>query len=311
MKVCFFGIGSIGKKHIENLRKVCSSQKIDLTIDALRTGNSKYKDEIGSIVNNQFFKISDLKHDYDAVFICNPTSLHYETLKLTKNLSNNFFVEKPIFDKEYNIVHLDLNEHANYYVACPLRFKQTLQKLQQIIANEKVNCARIICSSYLPDWRQGVDYRTSYSAKASMGGGVSIDLIHEIDYMVWLLGFPQKVNNVKGQFSDLEIDSNDISTYIFEYENMIAEVHLDYFGIKAKREIEIFTNDKYIIADLLNDSLAITEKQSRKTQEIKNLANDFYLDEMEYFVSIINQKNKSINNLNQAAKILHLAKGRI
>ena len=71
--------------------------------------------------------------------------------------------------------------------------------------------ARVICSSYLPDWRPGVDYRTVYSAHKALGGGVTIDLIHEWDYLVDLFGVPQKLYNFKGTYSDLEIDSDDLS----------------------------------------------------------------------------------------------------
>ncbi len=62
-------------------------------------------------------------------------------------------------------------------------------------------CARVICSSYLPDWRPGVDYRTVYSAHKAMGGGVTIDLIHEWDYLVELFGVPQQLYNFKGTYS--------------------------------------------------------------------------------------------------------------
>ena len=58
-------------------------------------------------------------------------------------------------------------------------------------------CARVICSSYLPDWRPGVDYRTVYSAHKAMGGGVTIDLIHEWDYLVELFGVPEQLYNFK------------------------------------------------------------------------------------------------------------------
>ena len=60
----------------------------------------------------------------------------------------------------------------------------------------------------------GVDYRTVYSARRAMGGGVTIDLIHEWDYLVDLFGRPQEVYNFKGTYSELEIDSDDLSVYI-------------------------------------------------------------------------------------------------
>lgn len=75
-----------------------------------------------------------------------------------------------------------------------------------------------------------MDYRTVYSAHKDMGGGVTIDLIHEWDYLVELFGKPEKMYNFKGTYSHLEIDSDDLSVYIAQYPTLLCEVHLDYFG---------------------------------------------------------------------------------
>ena len=68
---------------------------------------------------------------------------------------------------------------------------------QEALPALSVYSARVLCSSYLPGWRPGVDYRTVYSAHKDMGGGVTIDLIHEWDYLVELFGKPEKMYNFK------------------------------------------------------------------------------------------------------------------
>jgi predicted dehydrogenase len=55
-----------------------------------------------------------------------------------------------------------------------------------------LHSVRIECQSYLPEWRPNRDYRECYSARADEGG-VLRDLIHEIDYAVWLFGRPQEL----------------------------------------------------------------------------------------------------------------------
>lgn len=84
-----------------------------------------------------------------------------------------------------------------------------------------------------------------------MGGGVAIDLVHEWDYLTWLMGFPQEVRYFGGTYSALEIDSDDLAVYMGRYSNRIVELHLDYFGRRSQRTLELFTAGEVITLDLL------------------------------------------------------------
>ena len=47
---------------------------------------------------------------------------------------------------------------------------------------EKIS-VHINCHSYLPNWRKGVDYSKSNTAKRKYGGGALLELSHELDYL--------------------------------------------------------------------------------------------------------------------------------
>lgn len=304
MKILFVGLGSIGIRHLENIIKIIKKNNIKVKIDALRSNNSQLPISVEDYIEHQFTELGDT--NYDIAFITNPTVYHYEKIKELKNKVKFFFIEKPIFDKtSYSNSDLGLNS-TNSYVACPIRHTKIYKELKNIIKDFKLFSVRITCSTYLPNWRPSIDYRKNYSAIKGMGGGVSIDLIHEIDYMVDLFGFPQEVYNISGQFSNLEIDSDDLSVYIAKYEDKICEVHLDYFGRKSTRMIECFTDKGTLIADFIEGSIRLP------SEEVLNLneePNEKYLVEMEYFLNLYTNKVDNINDPNKALKVLSVALG--
>lgn len=306
MKICIVGLGSIGKRHIKNIEKVLMSRKISFEIDALRSNNKVLPDEITSLINNEYYSYEKLPNDYDIAFITNPTVLHYETIGKLLAKTKHMFIEKPVFDSvDYDFEHLKINKNNVYYVACPIRHKEIIQYVKKIIESKKIISARAICSSFLPRWREGIDYRCVYSAKKALGGGVSIDLIHEWDYLTYLFGLPKNVYNIKGKYSALEIDCDDISVYIANYIDKVIEVHLDYIGQKLERKLELFTNQSRIDVDLIENNIVIY-KNYKVENEITFPNEDFYLNEMNYFFDCIYGEKSNFNTIDNALSVLKL-----
>ena len=303
VKICFFGMGSIGKRHLNNLIKILNKRKIEFEIDVVKR-KKELDDEVKNHINN-IYKINEFEPNfYDIVFIVNDTSAHIETLNLMKNYSNNFFIEKPL---SINARKININDYKDkkIYIACPMRYSNVIEYLKKEIDFSKVYSVRAICSTYLPGWRPTIDYRNNYGAKKELGGGVTLDLIHEWDYLTYLLGFPEKIFNLNKKVSHLEINSDDLSIYIAKYKDKLVELHLDYFGRIPIRKVEFFLKEGTVIGDFIKNTITLEDNR-----EI-NLSDDVddYIKEMNNFLDIIfNQKN-NFNNLEHAYKVLKLIKG--
>lgn len=298
MKVIFFGLGSIGKRHLMNLFAYGDEHSVNFDISAFTSSGNQEFPEIKYIEKKE-----QLDEHYDLAFITNPTFKHFETLELIGNKANFIFMEKPVFSKS---IQLDskLRSKKNIYVAAPLRYKKIMDVVRKQITDIEVFSGRVICSTYLPDWRKNVDYRKNYSAFRDMGGGVELDCIHELDYVTNLFGFPSQVKKQFGKFSNLEIESNDLATYLLIYEDKILEVHLDYFGKKPKREFELFTELGIIKVDLLNNMMSVNGVVIDQENEDSN---EMYQRELCYFLEEVVANKNNWNDLNHANEVLKIA----
>ncbi len=307
MKVLFVGIGSIGTRHLNNLTQLAQQRGLTLEIDALRSSLRPLPPEVTSKLRRQIIGFDDPEH-YDLAFITNPTHLHAMALQELAGKVDCFFIEKPIFDgTDYDLERMGLDWAQKAYVAAPMRWCGVMLALKQLLPQLRPYSARVICSSYLPDWRPGVDYRTVYSAHKDMGGGVTIDLIHEWDYLVDLFGRPEKMYNLKGTYSELELDSDDLSIYIAQYPTMLAEVHLDYFGRSYRRSIELLCQDGTVTADFGAGTLTLADGT---VQHYEEPVNQRYLREMEYFLNYAEKgAGPSVNDPATALDVLRLTLG--
>lgn len=196
----------------------------------------------------------------DGVIISNPTGSHYASLKTLKqaNFDGAILVEKPLFECKRDFTPLN---STNVHVAYNLRYHPVIQRAKELIADKPFYSAQFHVGQYLPDWRPGTDYTMSYSAHKGQGGGVLRDLSHELDLALWLLGPWKRVSALGGQFSDLEIDSDDVFTILMENERCPAStVHVDYLNRSPRRGFDINAGDLSLRGDLINSTLEINGK---------------------------------------------------
>lgn len=308
MRICFVGVGSIATRHIRNLKEVFGE---NIKIDILRSGKgTDIQEDVKAYINSVYHSFEELPKGYDVIFITNPTKMHYETLQKYSENTKNFFIEKPVFETgKEELKILEKVKGKICYVACPLRHTNVIQYLKNNIDLQDIYSVRCISSSYLPDWRSGVDYRNTYSAKKSLGGGVSIDLIHEWDYLSYLFGEPKRVSSFIGKKSHLEIDSDDIAIYIAEYEDKYIELHLDYFGRVPTRKIELYCKKDVVEADLIEQKVIY-----RKENRVVNLEEErdsYQKKELIHFFNILNGNCLNDNTIEHACRTLRITRGNI
>ena len=310
-QIAFVGMGSIGKRHLNNVCQLITTQGNTCSIDLYRSSITReLPEDVEVLVSNQYLCSQEVQREYDMVFITNPTSLHLDTAIKFRPFTKAFFIEKPVFSSsevEENVIAL-LDEIPSY-VACPLRYNPVLQYVKQNVELEKVISVRAISSSYLPDWRPGQDYRQTYSAHTELGGGVDIDLIHEWDYLTWIFGMPTKCLGIAGRFSNLEINSNDTALYVAKNDKLTYELHLDYFGRKIQRTLDIFTQDETIQCDIVGGTISYLKEG--RTLDFNSERNAFQMAEIQHFFDIVEGRTANDSSVKHGVEVLKLTKAKI
>jgi predicted dehydrogenase len=299
MKVLIIGLGSIAKKHIKALLEtdpLCRIYALRSSPDATPEPN---------VIN-----IAELSecNDPDFIIISNPTALHADAIKSVLKLKRPLFIEKPPFHiiEDAEIILPLLPKDIITYTAFNLRFLECLQYLKEKIKIEDVQEVNVYCGSYLPEWRS-TDYKKSYSAQDSMGGGVHLDLIHELDYITWIFGAPQDIRKTLRSQSAIDVNSVDYANYVLTYPGFAVNIVLNYYRRDPKRSCEILLKDTTLLADLMKNS--ITDLLgSKEIFSSKQTVQDTYLQQMKYFINCTKKNTSPFNSLKESVETLKLAK---
>lgn len=301
MKLLFIGLGSIAKKHIKSIHS------IDRNIEIHGLRHSTASNEIVGV--KSYYSWNEINFKPDGILICNPTNLHEESIYRAIKFSCPIFIEKPSMHQLSNSEDLlnvvELNNIITY-VGLDLRFHPSLLFLKLYLETEElfINEVNIYCGSYLPEWRENIDFRDSYSSKPDLGGGVHLDLIHEIDLCYWLFGMPLKVNSIVKSKSSLQIHSVDYANYVLEYENFCASIILNYFRRDYKRQVEIVTDQKTIVLDLISGVVKDSEGNILFCREFTY--DEIYKNQMSHFINCIKNQSNSINSLRESLEVLKI-----
>lgn len=306
------GYGSIGKRHVENLRKITNHEILVCT-----------KNKQANILKKSGIKVFQniekcLKENPDVGIICNETSYHVDTaIKLAKNHCH-IFIEKPLSNSLKNLTSLSNLVKKNNLVTmigCDMRFHKCILKIYDIISSGKLGKIISVQSqngSYLPSWHPYEDYRKSYASRKNLGGGVVLTLIHEIDYLSWFFGYPSGVLAHVEKLSDLKISTEDFAAIILKFDKkIVAEVHLDYFQKIESRYCKIIGTKGMVYWNSTSNSIIYFNNLTNKRSTIfkyKNFKrNNQFVDELNYFLDCVKNHHPSFNNLDDGIKTLKIA----
>ena len=228
----FVGLGGIGQRHLRNLRALRGA---DLDVHAYRVRRER------QVVSDtlQLVPGEDLETKYDIavhseldaalaqkpdiVFVTNPSSLHVEITRRALEAGAHVLVEKPLSHSLAGVAELVRESEQRRlvgYVAYQLRFHPGFLRTQEILSQGLVGrplFAEAVVGEHLPSFHPYEDYRRMYASRRDLGGGVTLSQIHEIDFLIALLGRPERVFSLGGKLSSLEVDVDDVSSSLLEF----------------------------------------------------------------------------------------------
>ena len=244
IKALIVGYGSIGKRHHKILSKMSMIDEIRIFTSQKNLGKNFFNTLEESLDNNP-----------EYIIICSETQDHFNHfiyLKENHRKDCKILIEKPIFSESPNF---NLTA-SNTFVGYNLRFHPFMKILKARIKDKKILSVDCVCNTFLPNWRKNISYENSYSAFSSKGGGVILDLSHELDYLNWIFGNFKIKYAINKKISELNINTDDFLCLTGKFKKKIyLKLNLNYFTREAKRQILIDGKDLSISADLINKNI--------------------------------------------------------
>lgn len=281
------GTGSIGLRHLTVLR-----DRLGLAPVALPVRSERLRElEAGGFRTSEH--LSDRNgQSPGACIVATETERHLSDAADALQSGCAVLVEKPLsFSTKGMTVVKRQSERLGLpvFLGCNLRFSEGLRTFRNLLPGlGGVHSVRIECQSYLPDWRPDSDYRRSYSAREGTGG-VLLDLIHEIDYAVWLFGAPKSIFARLGNSGRLGIQSEDFADLSWiTPENTAISIRLDYITRPTRRRMSAIGENGVLEWDAIAQCVRrVSTDDSEQTLHYDQERDDMYGQQAEAFLGAV------------------------
>lgn len=225
-RILIVGLGSIGLRHLRIAREKFPQAEINVL-------RHQVADSAIEFANGTLNSIEEaIRFAPHIAVIANPSSHHIPIAQALAEIGTHLLVEKPLASSTAGVGTLIETCKANkssLMIGYNLRFSPALQffrdRLNQGSIGEVLS-VRCEVGQYLPTWRPKSDYRIGVSAREELGGGVLLELSHELDYLQWIFGDIDWVSATLSRQSSLEIDVEDSAhlTLGFSSNNVLQQL---------------------------------------------------------------------------------------
>ncbi len=327
-KFLFVGLGSAGQRHMRNLQRILGDdaefgayreQKLERVYnDQLQIEQGiTLQEKFGLRVYEDFEKALDEKPD--IVLIANPNSMHLPFAVRAAERGCHLFIEKPLSDGMEGVEKLRglvKSKGLVCYVGYQNRFHPCIKMGREYLESGKIGkivSVHAMIGELLTSMHKYQDYRTMIESQRKKGGGVVLCQLHELDYLFYLFGLPQRVYSVGGKRGSWSIDVEDCVVSLFTYESgqgtFSAVVQQDYFQYPPVRKCEIVGDSGRIEFDLLGNSFCYFDAEGKQEKTVFDqfTRNDLFISEMESLLNSVKSGLPEFVDIDQGIGSLKMA----
>ena len=303
MKILISGTGNMAHRHLEVVRELLPKAEI--------FSHSKSGRRLSNIPMLSWSELS--QHQFDFAIIANAAPFHCEIARHLKNTP--ILMEKPVSNQLSEAKSLLEAEGSDrIFVGYHLHHSTSFKKVKSLI--EKGELGRVLSVTAkvghrLTEWRKLTSYKESVSANKDLGGGVLLELSHDIDYIRALFGMPQRVFCHAANSGSLDISPNveDTAHCTLDYGRFAASLNLNMLELPPVRRCEILCSNGAICWDLRTDNVKLFnfKMNEQKSLNLKTNKKLIYHEQFDHFIRNINgEKNTVVVPLTDAVATLKI-----
>ena len=292
MKIAVIGLGSIGRRHLGNLRAIGVE-----TLHAYDAAEAQRTASAAQFPDAHVMPTLEAALDGVAgVVVCTPPSSHLEIARLAMAGGAHLMIEKPLAGSSEGLEDLlrscdtrglKVLTAYNWRYWPPMQFAERLLREGRIGA---VHAGRTEYAYHLSTRYPGQDYRRFYMADVKQGGGCLLDESHAIDYMRWLLGEVLEVSAAVERVSSLEISTDDLADLTVRFASgAIGNIHMNLFAWNVHSHLEIMGEKGVIQWRRLENEIRVFDPTANRWEiyPFGGQLNDMYVEEARHFLACI------------------------
>ena len=233
-RIVIAGLGSIGRRHLRLARKLIPNADIRILRQLVTSKVPEYSNGCFSTTEEAVAFAPQI------AVIATPATFHISTAQPLAEAGVHLLIEKPLsatLNGVSELIDTCRQQRTVLQIGYNLRFLPSLQRFRDLLGQQvigKLLSVRCEIGQYLPSWGPGTDYSHGVSARRELGGGVLLELSHEIDYLRWSFGEVDWVRATLSNQSELELDVEDSAHLIIGFSpkdnrnQLIGSLNLDF-----------------------------------------------------------------------------------
>jgi predicted dehydrogenase len=313
MRALVIGGGSIGRRHLQNLRELNVADR------GLVEPIAERRHEVVQASGGQGFASLEegLAWKPTFVIIATPTASHIEIALAAARGGCHLFIEKPLSHRRADVHHLMAEARAKQLVtlvACNMRFHPGPARVKRLLEDDaigRVLASRLHTGSYLPCWRPYQDYRLSYSASVDQGGAV-LDCIHEIDLALWYFGAGQLTAAAGLSAESIGVAAEGLCELLIQHKSgVLSSIHVNFIERDYHRTCQAIGTQGTVYWDFQRQSVDLYGPDGQLHTSHPGppgwQLNQMYLDEMSHFLDCVKDRRPTLNPIEAAVPALDIA----